>query len=718
MARNAALLRLVACVLCGGLSLLCAAEANGGKPDAPLGSPDYRPSPVRPVGWRGDGSGRYPAATPPIEWGRTIKSFFIGLKSQVGKPKADAEAGELLNMGALRDWLILGPFDVKDGGAKEEYVKGEATILPQEGEKVGNKEWQRWRISVAKQSQSWGRLVLDLALAYGKEQKQEWQNHPGTLEPLCAYAQTSIYSPADGKARLRFEGTNGKMAWLNGVPVKMPGQYEASPVVEFKRGWNNLVVKALSSKQNWHFSACVLPPEPLAYETKNIVWMTPMPGPSWCSPIIVGDRIFVSADDATLVCLNKADGKVLWMRSTTYYHAIPDEEKQKFPDLEAKAKQLDAACEALPEVLNAAISPDGSKADHNPALQAKIKAKRDLENGIQQAMGKADRKKYETWGNDIDTSKYTPTSDGKYVYAAFSGGNKGLGANVVACFDLDGKRIWSYFTGQTGIGEHGTHSSPALCGEYLVFKSGEKLLGFEKATGKVAWQVPLNGTGLGASTVPLRIGNAFLAYVPQCGIYNPANGTEVWKAECTTGIPTPCVTDGGIFGVDTDKDTYFAFKLPAEAGPKLAVSRVAKTTWKTTGCQMPGTFTNSIIGSPLYHEGLVYVVSEGGGLTVVEADTGKLVYTKILDMLQPRLTWVFVVGICTGPTLAGKAIHIRDDQQQTIVIAPGREFKQLAKNQLMEFQGDGHPEAQSNAFFEGGRMYYRTRAFLYCIGEK
>ena len=36
----------------------------------------------------------------------------------------------------------------------------------------------------------------------------------------------------------------------------------------------------------------------------------------------------------------------------------------------------------------------------------------------------------------------------------------------------------------------------------------------------------------------------------------------------------------------------------------------------------------------------------------------------------------------------------------------------------MEFQGDGHPEAQSNAFFEGGRMYYRTRAYLYCIGEK
>src|SRR5271155_3398963 len=35
-----------------------------------LGSPKYMPSPDRPVGWRGDGTGRYPGATPPTAWGR------------------------------------------------------------------------------------------------------------------------------------------------------------------------------------------------------------------------------------------------------------------------------------------------------------------------------------------------------------------------------------------------------------------------------------------------------------------------------------------------------------------------------------------------------------------------------------------------------------------------------------------------------------------------
>ena len=95
------------------------------------------------------------------------------------------------------------------------------------------------------------------------------------------------------------------------------------------------------------------------------------------------------------------------------------------------------------------------------------------------------------------------------------------------------------------------------------------------------------------------------------------------------------------------------------------------------------------------------------------------VYTKALESLNPRLTWVFVVGICTGPTLAGKQIHLRDDQGQTLVIARGPEYKELAKNPLWEVQIAGaQQEAQSNPFYEAGRMYYRTPGFLYAIGEK
>jgi outer membrane protein assembly factor BamB len=683
-----------------------------------LGSPEWKPTPERPVGWRGDGTGRFPAADPPIQWGRTIRGFYAQLRCLAGKPAGTAGAGALLNMGFLRDWAILGPFDVKDfkTGIDEDLLKDESALQPAIGLQVGPKKWSPWHISVENQSLSHGKLLLDFAQVYGKADLQERQGWSGRMEPWLAYAQTSVWSPAAGKVRLRIEGGSTRKAWLNGAPVKMSGTYDAAPAVDLRPGWNNLVVKAAATKGAWNFVAHIAPMPPYEYETDNIQWMTRMPGPSWCSPIVVGDRIFVSADGGTLVCVNKADGRVLWMRSTTYYHAVDADERQKFAALEPKARKLEAVCAELPGLINDCVSPDGMKADRNPGLDQKIKEKGGLENEIQTEMSKADRKLYEAWWNDADWSKYNPTSDGKYVWAAFWGGNKGIGANVVTCFDLNGNRIWSFFCGRTGIGEHGTHSSPALCGNVLVFKSGCYLFGFEKISGKMLWKVRVDG-GVGASTLPVRIGTDVLAYVPQAGIYRPSDGAQLWKATIRPDIPTPTINDGVIYGIGEDQ--YFAFGLPAQASESMKLSSIAKTPWKEVGYQMPGTFSNIIIGSPLYDRGLIYAASEGGAMTVVDAATGKRVYAHPLDSLNPRLTWVFVVGICSSTTLGGRYIFVRDDQGQTLVLEPGPQYKELGKNLLVEYTPEGlQPESQSNFFFEGQRIYFRTRGFLYCIGKK
>ena len=51
--------------------------------------------------------------------------------------------------------------------------------------------------------------------------------------------------------------------------------------------------------------------------------------------------------------------------------------------------------------------------------------------------------------NEVSSSNATPLSDGKYVYWACGGGMKGPGSHVIACFDLDGKRVWSWHDGGT-----------------------------------------------------------------------------------------------------------------------------------------------------------------------------------------------------------------------------------------------------------------------------
>jgi len=701
------------------------AQASDGMPPptrrsdhAPLGSPAFYPSSEHPIGWRGDGTGRFPAANPPTQWARTIKGFYAELRCQAGRPQGPAKAGEVLNMGFLRDWVILGPFDTKDfkTGIDETILKDEPVLQPRLGEESAGKVWTRWRISVENQSRSDGKLLLDFAQAYGKTERQEWQNHPGTMEPWAAYAQTSLWSPVAAKVRLRIEGNGSRKAWFNGLPVKMPGQYEPSPTVDLQQGWNNLAVKSVSSKGGWNIVAHVAPLPPYEYETRNIRWMTAMPGRSWCSPIIVGDKIFVSADGATLVCLNKLDGKVLWTRSTTYYHAVDANEQKRFADLEPVVRRLDEACAALPALINEAVSPDGMKADRSIGLHKSIKEKCDLEFAIQKAMAKADRRQYNAWDNDADWSKYTPTSDGKHVWAAFWGGNKGIGANVVVCFDLDGKRIWSRFCGQTDISEHGTHCSPALCGDYLVFKTGAKLFGFEKATGKIAWREEIGG-GLGASALPVRVGEETLAYVPQAGIFRPSDGTQLWKSAFKADIPTPTIADGVIFGINEKR--YFALKMPQQASTSTGLETLLDIPCKNLVYHMPGTFTDSVVASPLYDNGLVYIVSQGGAMNVIDAKTGNRVYAKPMDSLHPRLTWVFVVGICSSTTLGGKHIFVRDDQGQTLVLEPGPRYKEIAKNLLVEYSNEGtQPESQSNFFFEGRRIYFRSRGFMYCIGEE
>jgi outer membrane protein assembly factor BamB len=47
------------------------APAQGSSGAIALGSPEFRAAPERPFGWRGDGSGRFPGATPATEWSPT-----------------------------------------------------------------------------------------------------------------------------------------------------------------------------------------------------------------------------------------------------------------------------------------------------------------------------------------------------------------------------------------------------------------------------------------------------------------------------------------------------------------------------------------------------------------------------------------------------------------------------------------------------------------------
>ena len=73
MKKHPLALTVAAALVCGYLPAAVAQNAPAkGNDKVPLGSPEFYPSPLRPVGWRGDGTGHFPGATPPTTWSRGV----------------------------------------------------------------------------------------------------------------------------------------------------------------------------------------------------------------------------------------------------------------------------------------------------------------------------------------------------------------------------------------------------------------------------------------------------------------------------------------------------------------------------------------------------------------------------------------------------------------------------------------------------------------------
>jgi hypothetical protein len=112
-------------------------------------------------------------------------------------------------------------------------------------------------------------------------------------------------------------------------------------------------------------------------------------------------------------------------------------------------------------------------------------------------------------------------------------------------------------------------------------------------------------------------------------------------------------------------------------------------------------FDRGYVASPLLVDGLLYQITQGGGLTVHDANTGELVYRKVLP-LKPKTEYWGWAGVSASPTLAGAA-HLPDGQ-------PGHHHRAQAgagvpgpaQNLLEETRdGKGQEQSVSTPIFEG-----------------
>jgi outer membrane protein assembly factor BamB len=396
---------------------------------------------------------------------------------------------------------------------------------------------------------------------------------------------------------------------------------------------------------------------------ENILWRTPIPGLSHSSPVVWGDRIFV----------------------TTAVSSDP----------------------------NATFRPglygDGDASDDRSRHRWVVYA-------IDKHSGKIlwERVAYE--GRPVDKrhikSTYassTPTSDGRVVVAWF-------GSQGIFAYDVNGNLRWKVDLGRLDLGaydiptfEWGPASSPIIWNNLVLLQCDTQLDSFIIAlnadTGETVWrterqELPSWGTPTVAMTPsgPELVTNAS-NYIRG---YDPRSGKELWKLGRSSKItaPTPIFGDG-VFVVASGRapERPLYVVRPGSRGdltlPQGATQSSA-IVWSRTG-------RGSYMPTPIIYGGLLYVLANNGVLDAYNLRTGDEVYRQRLPVIGS--------GFSASPVAADGKIYLSNEDGEILVIGAGATFRHIATNSMGEL-------LMATPALSEGVMYVRSSASLFAVGRK
>ena len=668
------------------------------------------------VGWRGNWTGVFPDAHPPTEWSRLAKGVVAGMTCQAARPaEGAAGGGKPLDAGLPRDWLIVGPMPVGDSVKEFDAaaLAGEADLAPAEGDKAGDAAWQRLEMLKKPDYERWGTTELDwvdLGEVFGTRINQ------------MAYAHTYLYCERPGRVMGVVDHGYGLKVWLNGEAVYAAPKREGalgsyvgisrqkqaltntpSPRFEmtFRKGWNRLLVRVSTANvkgyREMRFAPRFYDPEPVPYDEKNIVWVARLPERSNAPPIVVGDRLFVTAEPDELLCLDKRTGRTLWRRLSGPYEATPEAYRAAHPVFKEK---IDPLAEELYRTT-----------DFDKGLA--------LRRQIEELLVAADEAKYKMkWDGHLAAHfgivgfSTNPVSDGRRVYVFY-------GHGVAACYDLEGNRVW---IARLKAPEIRYSCSPALAGGRLitVFDGMQAL---DAETGAVAWRQPEVSSI--ASLIPGRIAGTDVVSTRDGRIIRAADGKILWRNphihEGDSGWAAPVFIGDVLYVPWNGLTVLIVADFAGVSGdawePKVRVIELETDNHRPSGEWLD----RNTACSPVVFEGLHYNLDQYGVFYTVDLASGKTLYRQ--DLGFDELHHYNAIGVGASPTLGGKYLYTIDNQGTCVVLEPGPAYKRVAVNRIETVLQRGWPlptqEILSNAapVCDGDRLYLRGEQYLYCIGQ-
>lgn len=447
---------------------------------------------------------------------------------------------------------------------------------------------------------------------------------------------------------------------------------------------------------------------------ENVVWKTELEDFSNAHPVLVGDKLFVCVEPATLVCIRAKDGTILWQRTKTLDEVRTDEDRarlkanqERAAELRREKSPLEDRLTALRERLNAHPQNRELTRQFKEAEAAYRKNRRDQELKARVAALDKERrtiaelaavyeeadeldKKIKTLDKEINelsrtiprthkVNGYTsPTavSDGTNVYVLY-------GSGVAAAYSLDGTERWARSVEQPTHG-WGHSASPVLAGGNLILHVIH-LTALDPATGDEVWRVPSKARW--GSPVVARIGDVEGIITANGELVRAVDGQILAKGLHGLQYCAPLVDDGVVYFIENGGTAY---RLPVSGDEPSPPERL----WRTAPRK------DRYYASPVCHEGRIFAIDRAGNYSVIDAASGEVLGARKLDLggtAYPSITF------------AGGRLYVSSDTGKTLVLEPAVEYKELAVNQL--------PRFRSSPLFDGERVYIRTERALYCIGR-
>ena len=395
----------------------------------------------------------------------------------------------------------------------------------------------------------------------------------------------------------------------------------------------------------------------LASKTR-VVWTTEIPGLGHSSPVVWGDRLFLTtaisaapnpqldvrhagtgmaADDGRqawkVLALDKATGKLLWEQ---------------------------AAFEGVPRVKR------HLKASHASA---------------------------------------TPATDGAHVVALF--GSEGL-----YCYDVSGRLLWKQDLGvmNTGlVGDEGVQwgpaSSPIIHGPLVIVQNDRQresfLAAYELKSGEQVWKIerdefpswatPLVMTTNGLSELIVNASKFVRGY-------DPMTGRELWRmpdAETQVKVSSPVAGPGMAIvtgGYPRGSRPIYAIK-PQQQGA-LDPAAASSFSWRSER-------GSPYVPTPLVYGEVLYVLADNGLLAAYNVATGARLYQQRLDETP--------LGFSASPIGAGGYVYLASEDGDVFVVKAGKTFELVARNDMNE-------PLMATPAVAGSMLIIRGRSHLFAIG--